>query len=214
MNIAARLSDYGADGGNYLSEVSWSQLDGRARGCRRPDRAERRHATVGLAGQGEVLEVAPGPRTTGPAWMEAQPWRIPVARHPEHRRCRRRSAAPGRRRDQIGVAIPLTDPQGLDRRAGAGRRGPGRAGRIERGGVLGGPLAVVLADDHDPDQAGQRRSSSLPRACRAVVGHQCSGRRHSGVSNLVTPASSRSARRDQPWLTGRGLVYFFDRGRD
>jgi class 3 adenylate cyclase/CheY-like chemotaxis protein len=32
VNVAARLSDYGADGAVYLSEAAWRQLDGRARG--------------------------------------------------------------------------------------------------------------------------------------------------------------------------------------
>jgi class 3 adenylate cyclase/CheY-like chemotaxis protein len=32
VNVAARLSDYGADGAVYLSEVAWRQLDGRVRG--------------------------------------------------------------------------------------------------------------------------------------------------------------------------------------
>ena len=32
VNVAARLSDYGAEGAVYLSEAAWRQLDGRARG--------------------------------------------------------------------------------------------------------------------------------------------------------------------------------------
>ena len=32
VNVAARLSDFGADGAVYLSEAAWRQLDGRARG--------------------------------------------------------------------------------------------------------------------------------------------------------------------------------------
>jgi class 3 adenylate cyclase len=32
VNVAARLSDYGADGAVYLSAAAWRQLDGRARG--------------------------------------------------------------------------------------------------------------------------------------------------------------------------------------
>ena len=32
VNVAARLSDYGADGAVYLSDAAWRQLDGRARG--------------------------------------------------------------------------------------------------------------------------------------------------------------------------------------
>jgi class 3 adenylate cyclase len=32
VNVAARLSDYGADGAVYLSEAAWRRLDGRARG--------------------------------------------------------------------------------------------------------------------------------------------------------------------------------------
>jgi class 3 adenylate cyclase len=32
VNVAARLSDYGADGAVYLSEAAGRQLDGRVRG--------------------------------------------------------------------------------------------------------------------------------------------------------------------------------------
>ena len=46
VNVAARLSDYGADGAVYLSEAAWRQLDGRARG--------QPLGPVALKGKGEV----------------------------------------------------------------------------------------------------------------------------------------------------------------
>jgi class 3 adenylate cyclase len=44
--VAARLSDYGADGAVYLSEAAWRQLDGRVRG--------QPLGPVALKGKGEV----------------------------------------------------------------------------------------------------------------------------------------------------------------
>jgi class 3 adenylate cyclase len=46
VNVAARLSDYGADGAVYLSEAAWRQLDGRARG--------QPLGPVALKGKGEI----------------------------------------------------------------------------------------------------------------------------------------------------------------
>jgi adenylate cyclase len=46
VNVAARLSDYGADGAVYLSEAAWHQLDGRARG--------QPLGPVALKGKGEI----------------------------------------------------------------------------------------------------------------------------------------------------------------
>jgi class 3 adenylate cyclase len=46
VNVAARLSDYGAEGAVYLSEAAWSQLDGRARG--------QPLGPVALKGKGEI----------------------------------------------------------------------------------------------------------------------------------------------------------------
>ena len=46
MNVAARLSDLGADGAVYLSEAAWRQLDGRARG--------QPLGPVALKGKGEI----------------------------------------------------------------------------------------------------------------------------------------------------------------
>jgi adenylate cyclase len=46
VNVAARLSDYGADGAVYLSAAAWRQLDGRARG--------QPLGPVALKGKGEI----------------------------------------------------------------------------------------------------------------------------------------------------------------
>jgi adenylate cyclase len=46
VNVAARLSDYGAEGAVYLSDAAWRQLNGRARG--------RPLGPVALKGKGEI----------------------------------------------------------------------------------------------------------------------------------------------------------------
>ena len=207
VNVAARLSDYGADGAVYLSDAAWRQLDGRARG--------QPLGPVALKGKGEI-EIYRCEGSIHRAGRAAAPGRMGTMRCSTWKLLGLLAAtmtaiSQARADILIGDASPLTGPLSWVGEQYQGGTELAVADLNAKGGVLGEQIRVISVDDACDHGAGGRGGEKLiSDGVTFVVGHVCSG---SAIPTAPLYEAARviviSASATNPKLTEEGRANVF-----